>query len=190
MTITHAPAYVFIDIETTCLSPWEGDIIEVAAVLTASDFAELAWWSSPIRPAPDSEWISWSLTEHTRSGLLAESAEAPPLREVLTALDTFLAHIIPPSLTERPRAAGYSVAAFDLHWLKIRAHFANAPDITRHLHHRAYDVSVLRDECAVVDPATYAAVMQQGPPPHRALSDCRHAIATARNLRLARRSRC
>ena len=181
MSITHRPAYLALDLETTHLDPNFGDIIEVAAVVVAADLAEIAHYTSPIAPTPDATWSDFAVTHHAASGLTAEADAARPLAVVLTDLDLWLQAALGDA---RPYLFGYSVH-FDRAYLSLHAKMFGLPDILRHCSHRHYDVSTLIIEAEALGdmPSDHT------PAPHRALADCRHALATARRLRQQRRLR-
>lgn len=179
--MTLAPFAVCLDLETTDLDPNFGDIIEVAAIIVAPDLAELAHYRSAVAPGPDTAWNEWSLTHHAASGLASEAACARPLAVVMTDLDLWLGAAVGAS---RPYLMGCSVH-FDRSWIDLHSRMFGFPNPLRHLHHKHYDVSTLLIEAeAVGDP-----LPPRADPPHRALADCRHALATARCLRQLRRSR-
>lgn len=181
MSITPKPARCWLDLETTHLDKRIGSIIEIAVVLADAQHNPLAEYSSAICPEEGNRWSEWSLKHHTASGLFDESLRARPLAVVFTDLDLWLSH----ALAEPVPLAGCSVHRFDAAWIDWHVWAFGLPDIMRHFNHRYFDISTLLAEAADVgDP-----IPESDPAPHRALADCRRALATARALRQQRRLR-
>lgn len=181
MSITPKPARCWLDLETTHLDKRIGSIIEIAVILADSQHNELASYHSAIQPEDGLRWSEWSLTHHANSGLYDECLRARPLAVVMTDLDLWLATALP----EPVPLAGCSVHRFDAAWIDWHVWAFGLPDIMRHFNHRYFDISTLLAEAADVgDP-----IPESQDPPHRALADCRRALATARALRQQRRLR-
>jgi oligoribonuclease (3'-5' exoribonuclease) len=184
MTIQPKPARLWLDIETTHLDEWTGSIIEIAAIVADHNHTPLATWESVVEPDAGCTWSDWALQHHSASGLHTACQMGRPLGVVLADLDLWLGSALQ---GETPPLAGYSVH-FDRRWLSIHAKTLGLPDILRHCSHRHYDVTTLLAEAQETEPDVYAAVCAPDDPrPHRALADCRHALHTARLLRLMRR---
>lgn len=181
MTLTRKPARLWLDLETTGIDKRVHSIVEIGCIVADGDHNELAAYESAVAVEPDAEWSEWALTHHAASGLLSASACARPLAVVMTDLDLWLATALP----EPVSLAGYSISRFDFAWLDWHIWAFGLPNILRHLNHRHYDVSTLLAEASDVGDH----LPPRTDPPHRALADCRHALATARALRQLRRSR-
>lgn len=185
--ISRKPARLWLDLETTDLDHMRGSIVEIGCVVADADHNELAAWESVAAPDGDARWSDWCLIHHAASGLIAATAHARQLGAVLCDLDLWLDSALQGEVVP---LAGYSPQSFDRPWLTTHIHYLNLPNVLRHCTHRHYDVSTLLADLADVDPDAYAALQaERTPSPHRALADCRHALATARRLRQLRRSR-
>lgn len=181
MSITPKPARCWLDLETTHLDKRVGSIVEIAVILADANHNELASYESTVCPEEGNRWSEWSLKHHAASGLFDEALRARPLAVVFTDLDLWLATALP----EPVPLAGCSVHRFDAGWLDWHIWAFGLADIMRHFTHQFFDLStLLSDARDLGDP-----IPESEPAPHRALADCRRALATARALRQQRRSR-
>jgi oligoribonuclease len=169
---------LFLDTETTGLSPQFCSILEVAAVVVDSDLQEHGSYQAVIwhsHQKVTSEMDGWCYDTHSRSGLLDE-VERSPL--ILTQVDNTLAEFVRKhfNVLVRPvELAGNSVH-FDLGFLKH-----HMPRTAALLSHQVQDVSgaarmVKRFFCVDVP-------KPEGIVTHRAMPDVRHSIEQLRIMR-------
>jgi oligoribonuclease len=135
--------YLWVDIETTGLDPYEDHILELAAVVTDKGLNTLEEFEAVIKPGGC--WSSEAAklrsnpfvqNMHTVNGLWAATDTGDDLDEVLSQLYTLInEHEWADS---KPILAGSSVQ-FDRSFLK-----ADAPHIENLLHYRQFDVSTLK----------------------------------------------
>lgn len=184
---------VWLDLETTGLNERRGTILELGAILTNNKLEELSAWSSVVHPT--SYWLDLShwdpsvVAMHGKTGLLAECLVCE--HDIVKVGNNFTLWLTqelhqstaaPESWRGELTAAGFSVH-FDLRWL--RQHLPNLQQI---FSHRVLDVSSLKilarrwwgDAAGkVLEPPASDDYGQE----HRALADCRAAIACLRRIR-------
>jgi oligoribonuclease len=167
--------FLFLDLETTGLDPTRCKIIEVACVITGSDFVPRAAFESVIPESVDPqngiwEHVAWQM--HRKSGLLdlvsearvRGSFEARPDRKLFLFLSQHLE-------ARRANLAGNSVH-FDRSFL---AH--QWPHMMSFLTHRHLDVSSIR----LAHMAQGKPKFEAGEAPHRAMADVTHSLVELRH---------
>ena len=167
----------WIDIETTSIRPDDGDILELAAILTTFDLDErsrfervLEWSGDPASLPPD------ALRMHSESGLLdlCRGPDAVPLAECDADLWRWLAAGragCPP-----PWAGGSNVGSFDLRWIE-----AKMPLVAALLHYRTIDTRTLAAAFSA-----WGGVHIEPPASeqrHRAMADIEASLEAARTAR-------
>ncbi len=131
---------LWLDIETTALSPHEGAaIIEVGVIITDRQLQRVAAGCWVVKPPEGTRWDMWPMQQHATSGLLHDVMTAGQGRGVVEAeVCALLDQHFPGCATNRrarPPLGGNSVH-FDRAWLA-----ALMPDVERRLHHRHLDMS-------------------------------------------------
>lgn len=158
----------WIDLETTGLRPSEDAILEIALVITNQDLSELHaqdWVIKPSKNVPITE-ISETVAEmHQQSGLWIESLTSSI--DIADAHDDIL-HLL--DAYPKMIACGFGVH-FDRGFLREQA-----PEINDALHYRNLDVRAFTAAMRMYKPAEFERTPKANRR-HRALDDCRDAIA-------------
>jgi oligoribonuclease len=170
---------VWLDMEMTGLDPGKERIIEVAAIITDGNLAELAIGPDLVIHQPEEVLAAmddWNRTHHTASGLV-ERVKASAVTEdhAETQLLAFIhAHV--PSPKDRPVLAGNSIHQ-DRRFIR-----RYMPRFDTRLHYRMVDVSTIKELAR----RWYPQVIAKQPPKrdtHRALDDIRESIDELRFYR-------
>lgn len=174
------PTLIWADLETTAISPEEGDILEVAAVATDTDLVRIAApaerFESIVHWNGDPASLDAFVREmHTANGLLRAASDGSILDEVDRQFARWLTDIAERAGAERLTLAGASVA-FDMGWITH-----HMPATASLLHYRVFDISTLKQ--ALLWGWFGAIQIPDGESPHRAMPDVEHALATARRFR-------
>ena len=173
--------FLWMDIETTGFYPYEGRILEVAAILTPSNFLETkdlyAHYNQVVRhDAKEFKklLIHLSMNDvvlkmHQKNGLLKEIEEGRgrTLDEIESDLIKKVSSLPPKSIIY---LAGNSIH-FDREWIKV--HFY---ELERYLNYRMLDVRSLQIAFPELDPK----LQTKG---HRALDDLKESMATYQRIR-------
>lgn len=161
----------WVDVETTCLDPNEGDLLEVGIVLTDDWLVELDKTSAVIQPRQETTWGAGVMRMHADSGLRRESLSwsALPLRNVEDCLVGWLEKRV----GDGPPPLAGSTVGFDRAWLK-----ATMPRLEALFHYRSIDVSSLKELNARWG---FAPKWDAGRKLHRALPDIEDSIDELRH---------
>lgn len=170
---------VWLDMEMTGLDPGKERIIEVAAIITDGNLAELASGPDLVIHQPDEVLAAmddWNRTHHTASGLVDRvKASAVTDDDAEAQLLAFIqAHV--PSPKDRPILAGNSIHQ-DRRFIR-----RYMPRLDARLHYRMVDVSTIKELAR----RWYPQVIGKQPPKndtHRALDDIRESIEELRFYR-------
>lgn len=177
--------YLFFDIETTCLEPMDGEILEYAAIVVD---AELRQIGDPIervlgfrrRNSDDHRDIDEVVQKmHADSGLWDDCYRSQAALAELETDMRWLANGHGPGIEwaeGRPILAGSSIH-FDRAWLRH-----HVPAVVDLLHHRMLDVSSLKLLRADVLGVPFGSVIADNPKHHRALADAMHSLDEARTI--------
>jgi oligoribonuclease (3'-5' exoribonuclease) len=185
---------IFCDLETTGLDEYSktGLVLELALVAVSEpDFTEIEHYSTPIRWAPEvlagAGMDPFVVDMHTRSGLLAELQADPgkhraegglPTRgqAQVEALAFINRHARDAMINERGQPEIVMCGSnpeFDRRWLKV-----HMPDLAAKFHYRAFDINslwLLKRWLLGGERAKFGQA-------HRALADCREAVATVHSF--------
>lgn len=173
--------FLWIDLETTGFYPYEGKILEVAAILTPSDFLKTgepyAEYQSVVKfDAKELKKVQGILSMngvvlqmHTKNGLLKEieAGNGKTIEEIEADLIKKVSSLPPNSIIH---LAGNSIH-FDREWIK-----AHMIWLDKHLSYRILDVRSLQIAFPELDPK----LQTKG---HRAMDDLRESIATYKAIR-------
>jgi oligoribonuclease len=176
--------YLFLDFETTGVSPIFDSVVEVGAILTDSEFVEIARFESLVSPSS----FGWAQMGpgsvvgrmHTESGLLQAlaggGADLPSTgdvqRELLALIDGHASGSVV--------LAGSGVGAFDLQFIRFQM-----PKLAERLEYFPYDVGVLRREWRAANGVDLVDANEHKP--HRAMADVELHLLEARAFRTALR---
>ena len=168
--------YLWIDLETTGLDPKRGAILEFAAIATGSDLVAMDIMGGVLKfelGLDDFAIDKFVLDMHTRNGLWVDCRHGLLNTE---AMDEVLSALIDVHEWEerKPILAGSSVH-FDRGWLA-----EHCPRMERKLHHRHFDVSVLK--MAMRDAIAKSTFGVESESRHRAASDLEHSLQVARDF--------
>lgn len=176
---------IWCDLETTCLDPAQGHILELALVATDAEapaYAEVAAQSWVILPEVSrAEWLDTMdpvvRKMHGESGLLAEVCDrGVSLAEVSKGVLDFVRYFGNPAPGREPIAG--SSPHFDRRWLEV-----HLPAVAGYFSHRCFDASTLKRFCLDHGHAwTLDTHEGSGGAVHRALADVRYSISTAREV--------
>ena len=125
---------VWIDLETTGLSPSEDCLLEIAVVITDDDLNQIDWYQSVIKPKRRAlrRMDDFVTQMHTRSGLLLELADGRAVKAVEAEVIAFLDRH---KLDKRITLAGDSVH-FDKAFIE-----RHMPELAKRFSHQILDVS-------------------------------------------------
>jgi oligoribonuclease len=170
---------VWLDMEMTGLDPGKERIIEVAAIVTDGNLAELATGPDLVIHQPDEVLAAmddWNRTHHTASGLVERvKASAVTEDDAEAQLLAFVqAHA--PSPKDRPVLAGNSIHQ-DRRFIR-----RYMPRLDARLHYRMVDVSTIKELARRWYPQIIAKQPQKKDT-HRALDDIRESIDELRYYR-------
>ena len=167
-------AFLFLDLETSQLDPDAPGacVLEIAWVAVDADLRTVAEYSALVRPSPDMILSDWS--RDNLDPRLTEAARPGDTRHTWTHTVRKLAMSLDALRSAPYRLAGWS-PHFDLSWLKREAWLAPM------LSHRVWDMSTVAHLCDLWQPGLVA---RQSKSKHRALDDCRNALAWLREYRL------
>ena len=171
---------VWVDVETDGLNAADGNLLEVACIITDADADEILFEYESL-VAYDQITIE-SICElshprvqemHTENGIWEAilAGEGKPLATISAELCAIIREYacgVIDGESYRPPLAGSNVANFDRLW--IRQHL---PAVEKCLHYRNIDVSTVKEICA----RRYCKQFQfkgDGPPAHRTMADIRH----------------
>jgi oligoribonuclease len=170
---------LFLDTETTGLSPQFCSVLEVAAVVVDAQLTQHAAYEAVVFHKADRinpEMDAYVHDMHTRSGLLQEVERSPfDLKSVDERLHNFIQTNFPDG--QKPMLAGNSVH-FDLSFIK-----QHMPRTAGLLSHRLVDASGMARALrlfGIVDAPSPAGSVQ-----HRAMPDVQHSIEQVRLIRKA-----
>lgn len=171
---------VWTDLETTGLEPREGDVLEVALVVTDDDLREAAAMSVVIRPddweAKRARLSPFIVDMHAKNGLLWEVDISPYGPTVATKMvHHFLDQVAALNTKETPLAG--STIGFDRAWLK-----EHLPSVEARFHYRSVDVSSFNEVAKRWTPDVYER-RPKANAAHRALADVRESIDYLRYYR-------
>ena len=177
---------IWCDLETTCLDPAQGHILELALVATdptAPAYAEVAAQSWVLLPdVSRQEWLDTMdpavRKMHGASGLLAEVCDrGVSLGEVSRGVLDFVRYFGNPAPGREPIAG--SSPHFDRRWLEV-----HLPAVAGYFSHRTFDASTLKRFALDHAGVTWALDSHEGSggAAHRALADVRYSISTAREV--------
>jgi oligoribonuclease len=165
----------WVDVETSGLDPYAGELLEIGVILTDDDLNEKGRTSFVI--APRSRLYLNGMSEqvrrmHTKSKLLLEldRSDLPSLEEV----ELFLFHWLS-ARSEEPLVVAGSTVGFDRAWIK-----AKMPLVERAFHYRSIDVSSLKELNRRWE---FAPEWTGSREKHRALPDLEDSIAELRHYR-------
>lgn len=169
---------LWIDLETTGLSPIDDHILEVAWTITDNSLVTIDDVYTHVCQISPSAWVQLTQTPevlemHRNSGLLAEIDEAKTLMRLEDIEDQIMAQLNETGLEEIIMVAGFSVH-FDLGFIN-----EHMPRLARLLSHRTYDVTTLKTFFNSV----YIEHHVENYGKHRAHYDIVEALSVAREYR-------
>jgi oligoribonuclease len=134
---------LWIDLETTGLSPQDDHILEVAWTITDNSLITIDDVYTHVTQLSPQAWVQLTQTPevlemHRNSGLLTEIDEAKTLMRLEDIEDQIIAQLKQTGLEEIIMVAGFSVH-FDLSFIN-----EHMPRLARLLSHRTYDVTTLK----------------------------------------------
>lgn len=171
---------IFADTETTGLKPKGGHILEIALVaVRLPTFEEVAAWSCPILP-PQWPTVRRNMPErvqamHEKSGLMAEIdtlhvSMQPNLAEVERGAIRFC-HTYAPRTPEWQTPLAGANQSFERQWFE-----EHMPRLLERFHYRPFEVRTI----TLLQEWVFGEAFEESP--HRALPDCRKAIADVRRF--------
>ncbi len=165
---------IWIDIETTGLSPSEDIILEVAAVATNEKLEELGEMSFVINVKESSllRMDAYVCNMHTKNGLLEDifSGKGIPLEDAERNLCDFVRAF------GKGSPMGGNSPHFDRSFLKL-----DMPELEKLFNHQSFDASTLIKAASLVPDRLFPPPRRDGTP-HRALSDIRNSVEIARTV--------
>jgi oligoribonuclease len=134
---------LWIDLETTGLSPQDDYILEVAWTITDNSLVTIDDVYTHVTELTPKAWVQLTQTPevlemHRNTGLLTEIDEAKKLMRVEDIEDQIIDQLKQAGLEEPIMSAGFSVH-FDLGFIN-----EHMPRLGRMLSHRTYDVTTLK----------------------------------------------
>lgn len=172
------PYHAWVDIETTCIKPTEGHILEVYFRITDRLLRPLGEFHSYVAAGPIDGWNEFCQKMHRENGLIEDMARAnqdaplPTAAEVSKEICKFLSEHNggdPKSLY-----LSGSSTKFDFGWLG-----EHMPDVLDCVHYRTVDVSSTRVQMAGFTGEDWVYPKAKG---HRASADVDETIAEYRYL--------
>lgn len=172
------------DVESTGLDPYKDLLLEVAAVITDDNLVEVGSFSAVVDAARrvDMNAVDPYVQQmHAKNGLWNESLLTGERQSDIDAklvafIKTHCDNVLPsPGGAKNGPQLGGSTVNFDRAFLQTKL-----PKSHEHLHYRNLDVSSLNELARRCWTAVHEARPQGGDSAHRALSDIRNSIATAR----------
>jgi oligoribonuclease len=160
---------LWVDVETTGLIPYEGQLLEVALLATDYRLDEIAYCSFVIKPTSGTVFSEFINDMHTKSGLIDKLATGIGLKECESVLIDFVAN----NDCAKVPLAGSSVG-FDRGWLNH-----HMPTLSKLFHYRNIDVSSFMELCDRIG----VELRTGGAPAHRAIDDVRDSLEKARKVR-------
>ncbi len=159
---------IWLDLETTGLSPTNDRILEIGVIVTDDQFVPVAQWSA-IAHAPESAKLTAhpKVQEmHTVNGLWSECFAAP-IGQTLIAIEGELMQFLA-DLGIEPKTAQLagSTISFDRAFVD-----AQMPLLSEFLHYRNLDVTTLNEIARRVWPKLHATRPQLAAGAHRAMAD-------------------
>lgn len=169
---------LWIDLETTGLSPVDDHILEVAWTITDNSLVTIDDVYTHVCQISPAAWVQLTQTPevlemHRNSGLLTEIDEAKALMRLEDIEDQIMAQLKETGLEEIVMVAGFSVH-FDLGFIN-----EHMPRLARLLSHRTYDVTTLKTFFNSV----YIEHHVENYGKHRAHYDIVEALSVAREYR-------
>lgn len=159
--------FLFVDLETTGLTPIGCDILEFAMIITDNKLNEIKIFSSPVHVSQYSldGMNIWCSNTHENSGLIAEVKNCPyTIKDIENkVLDILEGQFNGP---EKLVIAGNSVH-FDKAFIA-----AHMPRLNKRLHHRIIDVSSFYESFKIY----HGDSVEKSIVTHRALADIRDSI--------------
>lgn len=190
--MSAASCWIFLDLETTGLDATAGDILEIGLVAVDRRLQEVAHWASPVKPSRGDSLAPPRMVDrvremHAGNGLLGElvservhlrfdAGGLPTCAEAEAVACRFVRQFgPPPDASSRPTAimCGANIGSFDRQWLKV-----HMPALEAMFHYRSVDTNFtfLSEQFLTGGPTL------KGETRHRALDDCRQAIASVRRF--------
>lgn len=157
---------VWVDLETSCIKPEDGQILEVAVLVTDHRVETIGYQSELISITTNiKSWEAWPRRVHTASGLIEDCTRyGRPIHEGEDQLIAYLTDILPEGY--KPPLCGSSVH-FDRAWME-----AYMPRLLKLFSYRQVDVSTFFEMVCRSDkpmPALDTLPEQEGC--HRAMED-------------------
>jgi oligoribonuclease len=183
---------LWIDLETTGLSPFNHQLLEVAAIATGDDLVELGRFHGIVDTAvkkPANTCDKAALEMHIRSGLWNESiTSGSDIAAVDKGLSDFIHHYRYRDLTDAEesrltpdeRKARLVNMAGNSVWFDASFVERQLPLSKQHFHHRVLDVTSLHECARRWWPEAYC---RPAAVPHRAMADIESSLACARRYR-------
>lgn len=177
--MTDITTLVWLDVETTGLNPREGQLLQVACILTdllgneiAEPFERIVAYESRVVEFFKGTVDSFVVDMHTTTGLWERLSgpEALPLAEVEDDLLAYIAEHAPEA--RQAQFAGNSVR-FDMNWSEV-----HLPKVYDHLHYRNIDITGLMttfERFGLVNINRKPGFVGEK---HNAVDDIRHAVKT------------